>query len=389
MQPPRPNVLIQYNCIPHYRSRIFELLTADETIDFSIIADSKPDTPFLEVTSNADGRNIRHLHADTRTIKVPFLHTLYWQPGAVKIVRKKKPDVLIVLGSPYSLTAWVLCVLGRLRRLPVFLWGHGLLNSERGPQWWLRRLFYRLASGQLLYGDYAKRLLVKRGFRPESLYVVYNSLDYDLQQKIASEIDKSQCDKFRKSLRISEDERLIVFTGRLQPVKRLELLLEAVAILAGNGRKVHVALIGEGSERGRLAQISRALGIGDLIHFLGASYDERYVGLVYSASDLSVIPSGAGLSIMHALTFGTPVLIHDKVEFHFPEWEAVQNGVTGFSYRYGDTKDMAEKISLALYPTPAKSRMYDDCRKIINDKYNPHYQLTVFRQVVADQVGVK
>lgn len=381
-----PRVAIQYNCMPHYRARIFELLSGTKDAEFFVIADSQPDTPFLEVVDANRSKAVRHIHAATRVIRIGPFMTLFWQAGALKIVRGLKPDVLVTLGSPYSLTAWALCIYGRLRGIPVLLWGHGLLQEERGPRWWLRRLFYTLAAGQLLYGDYAKQLLIRQGFRSDSLYVVYNSLDYDIQQTIASEIGPADCERFRRSLNMADDERLIVFTGRLQPVKRLDLLLQAVAKLADTGRRIHVALVGEGVERARLVQLAERLQIADRIHFLGASYDERHLGLVLSASDLSVIPSGAGLSVMHALTFGTPVLIHDKVELHFPEWEAVQNGITGFFYRYNDTTDMAAKIDQALFPTPAKYRMHDECQRVIHDKYNPHYQLTVFRKVIADFV---
>lgn len=377
-----PRALIQYNCIPHYRARIFELLSECKEVHFTIVADSEPDTPYLEVVDNSGDRKIRRIQAKIRTIKLPFMSHLYWQPDVLFLARELRPDVVISLGSPYSLTAWVLCIFGRIFHVPVILWGHGILSEERGPKWWLRNALYRLARGHLLYGDHAKQLLVKEGFEARNLHVVYNSLDYDLQQEVDESIDDGVRRAWRESLGVNPGEGLVVFTGRLQPVKRLDLLIEAISLIARKGKKVHVALIGEGTEKENLLTLSKKLGVSDIVHFLGPSYDERYLGVALSSCDLSVIPSGAGLSIMHAMTFGTPVLIHDRVERHFPEWEAVKEGSTGYYYKYNNVVDMAEKIHYAVFCVQEREKISHECKRIIRERYNPHYQLRLFVQAV-------
>lgn len=378
-------VIIQQNTVPHYRARIFELLSQCERVNFTIVADTgNADTPFLQTLQDSEGRKIRYVPARTKVIKVPGIPALTWQPGTLKIIWKERPDAVIAMGSPFSVTAWLVGLIGRVLGVPVIMWGHGLLTLESGPKWWIRGLLYRLAAAQLLYGDHARKLLVAKGFDPDTLYVVYNSLDYDRQQAIMSGIKEDDCRSWREELGVKPGEGLVIFTGRLQPVKRLDLLVLAAAELAARGRRVHVALIGEGSERKNLEQLSGEHGVTDLVHFLGANYDERYLGLALSSADLSVVPSGAGLSIMHAMTFGTPVLIHDRLELHFPEWEAVEEGVTGFYYKYDDANDLAAKMELAIFAIPAKSRMAENCRRVISERYNPHRQVRVFLKAVED-----
>jgi glycosyltransferase involved in cell wall biosynthesis len=377
---------IQYNCIAHYRRRIFELLSANKDVQFTVIADSEPDTPFLKVVDSTTC-TIRQRHVKTKEIRLGSIFTLFWQPEVLKIVLRERPNVVITLGSPYSLTTWGLLIFGRFLNIPVLLWSHGLLRDESGPKWWFRGLFYRLASGHLLYGDFAKKLLIKRGFEANTLQVVYNSLDYDEQRKIAEEISQAEIKEFRGSLGVQEGQGLVVFTGRLQRVKRLDLLLEAVVILAKKGKEVHIALVGEGSEKKNLESLSREGGIERLVHFLGESYDERYLGLVYSASDLSVIPSGAGLSVMHAMVYGTPVLLHDRLHEHFPEWEAVEEGVTGFFYKYENIDNLVEKIDHAIFPVPKKQCMREACKRVIWERYNPHRQVEIFVKAVKHSVA--
>lgn len=375
-------VMVQYNCIPHYRRRLFRHLSACPDCEFTIVADSEPDTPFLRVVPVAEEDGIRAVQVRTKVLNLPLLPALRWQPDALRFVLRYRPDVIIALGSPYSLTAWVLCMIGKVLGIPVLLWTHGVLQRERGPRWWVRSVFYRLAHALVLYGDYAKQILLQKGFRSDRLHVVYNSLDYDTQSRIDAEVSHEVHELFRGSMGVGPNERLVVFTGRLQAVKRLDLLLEAIGVLKTHGRVVHVALVGDGAERERLGELAEQLNIVPLVHFLGESYDEQYLGRVLGAGDLCVIPSGAGLSVMHALTFGTPVLLHDNLSQHFPEWEAVQDGITGVFYRYGDVRDMALKMERQLFPTSAKARMASACRTVIRDRYNPLAQVDRFVGVV-------
>lgn len=386
---PPVRVFIQQNLIAHYRTRIFELLTRCSDIEFTILADSKSDTPFLKTFDGSEGRSIRHIQCDTKFIRIPGFPALTLQPKALDILRRERPDAAIVMGSPYSLTAWVAGIMGRLLGIPVIMWGHGLLNQESGPKWWIRRTLYRLASAQLLYGNHARKLLVANGFDASTLHVVYNSLDYDVQMEIANRIRASERSAWKQGLGVEPGTGVVIFTGRLQPVKRLDLLILAAARLAKRGRIVHVALIGDGSEKSKLKKLAMDCGIGNLVHFLGERYDEDYLALALSSCDLSVVPSGAGLSVMHAMTYGTPVLIHDRLNFHFPEWEAVKEGTTGFYYRYEDIDDMADKIEQAIFPEPAKIGMSEKCQRIIRDYYNPHRQVEIISAAVRSVIRDK
>lgn len=375
-------VYIQQNCIAHYRRAIFEGLSASQRYEFVIITDTKPDTPFLELADLSSG-TVHHRFATNHIFSLPLIEKLFWQPGAVWAAFRDRPSAIIALGNPYSLTTWGLLLVGRLKGIPVLLWGHGLRKDETGPKWWVRRLLYRLAMGHLLYGEHAKSLLIAKGFPAERLHVVYNSLDHAAQESIDRSITDQDRFAFRNSLGVRADHGLVAFTGRLQPVKRLDLLLEAIRVLGTRGRVVHAAVVGKGAHQPVLEELCRTSGIQDRIHFLGESYDDRYLGLVLGSSDLCVIPSGAGLSIMHALAFGTPVILHDRTAEHFPEWEAVQDGVTGFYYRYGDTMDLSIQIERAIFPHPRKADLTQACREAIADRYNPRMQVKLIEDAVS------
>ena len=367
-----PRILIQQDCIPHYRVPVFKLLTESPHVRVTIISDHKLEIPFLKVV-DGEQYGLRHIKAKTHFLSRRLSVT--WQPAAVPYLFNERPDVLIMQGAFNSITAWALCLSARMLGIPVLLWGHGLLKEEYGPRWWLRRALYKTARGQLLQGDYAKQLLTKKGFDPNTLHVIYNSLDYDTQQKVISEITDERMAEVKASFGVAAGERMVAFIGRLQATKRLDLLLTAVALLSDRGMRVHLALVGEGEENASLRSLANKLAITSRVHFIGETYDEKRLGTIIGAADLVVVPSGAGLSVMHALTFGTPVLLHDRIEYHGPEWESVKVGVTGFYYKYGDVNDMAYKIEAALFPDPKKLQMSGYCKGIISERYNPHRQV--------------
>ncbi|ALI53965.1 hypothetical protein IMCC12053_15 [Celeribacter marinus] len=51
---------------------------------------------------------------------------------------------------------------------------------------------------------------------------------------------------------------------------------------------------------------------------------------------------------MHALAYGATVITHDDLDRQMPEVEAIEPGVTGAFFRYGDKDDLARKMTLSL-----------------------------------------
>lgn len=379
----KPIIFIQQNSISHYRLKLFELLCKNKDFNISILADAKSETAYLKTVDGNYSGGLRWIKVRTRIVRFPKLPELYWQAGSLNAVLKFKPNAVIAMGSPYSLTAWGLCIVCKKMKIPVLLWTHGLIENEKGTKWVIRKTLYKTAKKLLLYGDYAKRLLKERGFDENKLNVIYNSLDYQLQKKVASKICDHDREKYKHSIGCIQGEGLVSFSGRLQPVKKIDLLIKAIAILAKKGTRVHAAIIGDGTEREKLLLLAKKLKVDDLIYFHGESYDERFIGTVFSSSDLCVVPSGAGLTVIHAMAYGTPVLIHKRVELHGPEWEAVREKETGLFYQYGDINDMAIKIEEAVFGNYDKEKMRANCKKMIEDKYNPHKQCAAILNSVS------
>ena len=95
------------------------------------------------------------------------------------------------------------------------------------------------------------------------------------------------------------------------PIKRVELLLRAVAHARREGAPVQLAVIGDGAERPALQSLARELGIGEAVHFLGYRRD---LPRIAAAADLAVLSSdneGTPVSLIEAAAAGTPAVATD------------------------------------------------------------------------------
>jgi glycosyltransferase involved in cell wall biosynthesis len=153
----------------------------------------------------------------------------------------------------------------------------------------------------------------------------------------------------RSELGVAADARLILFVGHLVPVKALDVLLKAWALLqsdpAGPGT-ARLVLIGEGAERAALERLARELGIADRAAFLGPLPQPAVADWIVAA-DLLCLPSHAEGSpnvIVEALASGTPV-VASRVG-GIPD--LVDDGTNGLLVAPGDPAALAAALASAL-----------------------------------------
>jgi glycosyltransferase involved in cell wall biosynthesis len=103
----------------------------------------------------------------------------------------------------------------------------------------------------------------------------------------------------------------LVVVSRLMAHKRLDMLLEAVALLAAEGMPVTCRIIGDGPERERLRARARCLKLEQTVEFLHDVREQKDVYALIKAARVSVFPSareGFGVAVLEALACGVPVV---------------------------------------------------------------------------------
>lgn len=374
---PSRRVAILYPYLAHYREAVFDALSGPAARHrYEIFSDRRSNIPSIATIppersrycSPAGRLNWRFVRNSW-----PFEEVL-WQSAALRIALSREFDSVIFLGNVKYISTWVAAILARITGKRVLMWTHGVLRRERGMRGHVRRAFYRLAHGLLLYGVRARDLLADQDFDPNRLYVIYNSLDTAAQLRALEALDDGACAAARRSYGIPADVPLLIAIGRLVPGKELQLLPQALQILRTQGLECHLLLIGDGPLRQSLEDLASDLGIRQNLHFAGPVYAETELCPLIAAADLCVSPGPVGLTAMHALVYGTPVITHDDFDQQKPEFEVIQAGLTGAFFRCGDPVDLAETVRTWLSMNGDRRAVATRCRERVLQCYTPDNQ---------------
>lgn len=379
------SVAIVLHFLSHYREAVYRRLTDIEESEqkYVIYSDTKSNIPSLKVIDFAS----RAAHTPTpdritwrRITNVWFGQHVCWQRGVLRLAWRAEHDTLIFMGSMYFPSTWAACLLARLRGKRVLMWGHGFRYHERGAKGMLRGMFYRLAHGHLLYGHHAREIMLAKGFPSNALYVIYNTLDIEHLSDMLDDFLETQD---RRPNGSNAESLKIVIIGRLTVEKQVTLLIDALAMLRDNGFNAELTVIGDGPDREAISARAQALGVGKQIRWLGALYDETLICPHIAAADLCVVPGKLGLTAVHAMAYGTPVITHDDFKSHSPEFEVIVPGRTGMFFRKGDASDLANAIRSWRSQTHDRTTLRQRCRHIVGTYYTPQMQQSIIDKAVA------
>lgn len=361
---------IIYNFAQHYRTGIFSLIDKEFDCDF-LFGDSMSDVKKMDYTQ---------LHGDVQeTHTRRFFGGWYWQPKVIS--RLKGPYThYILLGETRSLSTWLFCILGRLffPSKKMYFWTHGWYGKESWAEERLKKIFYKLPNGGIfLYGNYARDLMIRKGFNSNKLFTIHNSLDYEQQLLIRSSLKES----FIYKNHFKNANRNLIFVGRLTIVKKLDQILYAMTICNKRGYNFNLTFVGDGKIKKTLISLSRNLGIEHQVWFYGACYDEKQLGNMIYNSDLCVAPGNIGLTAMHSLVFGTPCVTHSDFKWQMPEFEAIKEGVTGSFFVKDDVESLADAI-IDWFSDESRNRdlVRENCMKEIDEQWTPQFQIKVIKK---------
>ena len=354
----------------HYRKNIWMLMDKELPCDF-YFGDTRPGKiekiPYEE---------FEHFKGEFHNVTIgPF----YWQKGALKLLKSDYTDI-ITPGDIYCLSTRIMLLLAKKYKKNIYLWTHGAYGDEKGLKKRINVKNKARAKGVFLYGNYAKNILVKWGVPEEKLHVIYNSLSYDEQLPLRQSISPS--DFYQKHF--NNNNPNIVFIGRLTTVKKLDQILKAVALLKEQGQVFNVTFIGDGTEKQKLETLASELGLQNNVWFYGACYDEKQIAEFLYNADLCVSPGNVGLTAMHAMTFGCPVISHDNFTKQMPEFEAIEKGKTGDFFKENDINSLAETIKRWQTNCGNREDVRTACYKVIDEKYNPHVQVNLLKNIIKN-----
>ncbi|GAA5141487.1 glycosyltransferase [Nocardioides marinquilinus] len=282
-------------------------------------------------------------------------------------IRRLRPDVVHV----HLLSAQVIGIpAARLARVPVVVsTEHSLMADTlegRPLTWWLRLLYLaveRLATHTVAVSAATADRLHRWGVRPDRVAVTRLGVDLD-----ALAFDDAARDGLRAELGVGPDTRVVGAVGRLAPVKRLDVVLRALAPLlrdgadgadgaGGAGAGTVLVVAGDGPLAADLRALADRLGVAHAVRWLGP---REQMGPVLAAMDVLVSASADetfGMAVVEALGTGLPVVYAECPALdELPEVPELAHRVPPSGDDELDAERLRAAVTAALASSPAHGR---------------------------------
>ena len=263
-----------------------------------------------------------------------------------RLIRQNEFDTVIsflVHANAIAAAAWLRCSGVRFLQ--------SIQTTQPRPKWhwWVQRLAQRTAESVIVPSEAVADVATRwAGVARSKICVIPNGIDPS-EYPAAPPVELKH-----------EPPHRVVFIGRLDPIKRIPDLLQAVAQL---GNLVKLDIFGEGPQRSLLLQQLRKLNIDDVVHLRGPISDPRQA---LRDAELLVLPSeaeGFGLVLIEAMAAGVPVVATDVPGIN----EVVKNGVTGTLVPVGSPDRLASAMQKVLTDANLRRRLvvgaWDDVRQ--------------------------
>ncbi|MEO0661749.1 MAG: glycosyltransferase family 4 protein [Planctomycetota bacterium] len=299
-------------------------------------------------------------------------------------LRDFAPDVIVAYDG-LSPAAWRGARASASLDVPLVLVEEGLPDRGRAIERLLRafgarawgRLVRRQARRVVALDPVAVARAQREGFRPEIVTELRAGVDIH---------------SFRPGLHSaligqpSVGQHVLLFIGRLEPDRGLEVLVDVFARTVGQVSGWTLALAATGSYRTRIrAQVER-LGISARVHWLGVPRAEELPGLLAGATAL-LVPAldddVASLKIRRAMAAGIPVLVSDVARLR----GTVDHDETGLVVPAGDRAAWIEAVQRLASDPNRRARWGSRARQVAVDSLSWEHVAERFEKVLHDAVS--
>ena len=287
-------------------------------------------------------------------------------PELARILVRERYDALWVHGYAQA-TTWIGFATARATDTPILLRGETPYRTEISRPFGKRLVkravlgpMIRGCRGLLYIGDQNRRFYELYGARPEQLFFAPYSVDNTYFAGRATEaLQAGAREKLRASVGATEDDSILLFSGKLMARKRP---LDLVHALTKLGPRAIGVFAGDGEQRALLeSEIKRT---GARAHILGFLNQSELPGW-YAASDMFVLPSEYetwGLVVNEALACGLPCFVADAVGSGD---DLVKNRGTGAVFKAGDPMSLADALRPFVNDRELRQRASAEARQVV------------------------
>lgn len=353
---------LQQRVLPLYRVPFFDALAECCEGGLSVFAGEPRPDEMIESGKSLETAQLwaaRNLHL----FKGQFY--LCWQTGWRRWLAEWQPDALILEANPRYLHIPWMSRWMRVRRRPVIGWGLGAPPAAGVFSNWRERSRRRFLTNFDILITYSRQgadEYHRMGFPPERVFVAPNAVSPRPGWKMPERPP------------VFTAKPVILFVGRLQARKRVDLLIQACAALQGE-TSPELWIVGAGPQQPELEALAKR--VFPQTQFLGPRYGADLAPL-FEEADLFVLPGTGGLAVQEAMAYGLPVAV--------AEADGTQSDLVrpenGWMLPPGDLNALIVTLAQAL-STPARLRQMGECSyRIVAIEINLEHMVEVFQTAV-------
>ncbi|MFO0859494.1 MAG: glycosyltransferase family 4 protein [Phycisphaerales bacterium] len=348
--------------LPKYRIPVFRELDSRPGIDLNLFYSA--DEPVKNVTP--DGFRGTPIKSKVLLQKPRLL----WRQAQIDLVDPTRFDLIMGGWNTRYLSLVPCLLLAKKRGLPTVLWGHGYSKRETTARRLLRDKIGNLATALVFYGATARNRFVERNKNGHRAFVAPNSLDQsEIQAARRPWLENPEkLRAFREKNGLNGP--VLLFVSRLSPENRTDLLLKAGGMLARQYKDLRIVIIGGGAEEASLRECAAKEGVAERTTFTGAIYEEAELAPWFASADLFVYPRNIGLSLLHAMGYGLPVVTTDFEPSWAPEVEALQPWINGMTYEDGSADALAHIVGALLSDRDRLDKMKANALRTATGEYS-------------------
>ncbi|MBX2890021.1 MAG: glycosyltransferase family 4 protein [Saprospiraceae bacterium] len=209
----------------------------------------------------------------------------------------------------------------------------------------LQHLLFPLIDHFLYIGKQNKLFYQRYGVPDSKLVNSPYSVDNERFHRQATDLLKNK-QYLKQELGLPPDKKIILFVGKLIPIKRPLDLIMAFSTITNDANAV-LAIVGDGEMNQEIAAKIAAYNLDDKVRLFGF-VNQSKIAQFYAVSDVLVLCSSSeawGLAVNEAMNFGLPVIVSDMVGCAD---DLVKEGLNGFVVPTGDVEQLAEKLLYIL-----------------------------------------
>lgn len=315
---------------PGYKLPLFQRLAVLDDVDLTLFVGDKglPGQPPPEPVSGVRSVALRNTVVSLLGLAVS------WQ-ATRGVLRVRDFDMMILPEGLATLSNYWLVLKCKACGVAVGAYSHGFNHQRkaravsRGIES-IRAALHRRLDFIIVYGDaIADRLVRESGLDRGRVFVARNTLDLEAIRARADAITVADSADLRKRMGVAPGDVLLVYVGRITPLKNPQWVVDAVHRLRAEGVPVRALFVGGGElERPLRDRVGSDPSLADAVHFVGRVPVEA-VDAYLKAADIAVMPAMTGLAVVHAFAHGKPyVTVHSGN--HGPEIGYLIDGQNGF-----------------------------------------------------------